>query len=214
MGSWWRSEEMTYVSLILSEPAAPACISEIGSLGCMQFVDMSPELTPFQRKYVTNVKRCDEIERKIRYVNGEIKKMDVGINYSSAGALEEFSGRTTATESSGALVLEELDAKLDQYEQQLVELNKYGSKLLDEYNRKVELHHILTKVRTLLLAEMRSIESGGDELSDSYRSSAGVSMQDIGEYGGGSGVRELSFSNIAVSFSCLLFLFFFVIMDC
>ena len=30
MGSWWRSEEMTYVSLILSEEAAPACVRELG----------------------------------------------------------------------------------------------------------------------------------------------------------------------------------------
>ena len=32
MGSWWRSEEMTYMSLILSEDAAPACIRELGTI--------------------------------------------------------------------------------------------------------------------------------------------------------------------------------------
>ena len=30
MGSWWRSEDMSYVSLILSEEAAPACVRELG----------------------------------------------------------------------------------------------------------------------------------------------------------------------------------------
>ena len=64
---------MTYVSVIFSEEAAPACIRELGVLGCMQFTDLNPELTPFQRRYVTYVKRCDEIERKIRYLNGEVK---------------------------------------------------------------------------------------------------------------------------------------------
>lgn len=32
MGSWWRSEDMSYVSLILSEEAAPACIRELGNI--------------------------------------------------------------------------------------------------------------------------------------------------------------------------------------
>ena len=32
MGSWWRSEDMSYVSLILSEEAAPACVRELGNI--------------------------------------------------------------------------------------------------------------------------------------------------------------------------------------
>jgi len=90
MGSWWRSEEMTYVSLILSEDAAPACIAELGALGCMQFTDMNPEQTPFQRRHVASIKRCDEIERKIRYINGEMKKMDVSASVASNSAIDEF----------------------------------------------------------------------------------------------------------------------------
>jgi hypothetical protein len=61
---------MTYMSIILSEEAAPSCIRELGVLGCLQFIDLNPELTPFQRRYVSYIKRCDEIERKIRYVAG------------------------------------------------------------------------------------------------------------------------------------------------
>lgn len=57
MGSWWRSEDMTFVSLILSEEAAVSCVRELGSLGCIQFTDLNPELTPFQRRYVAFVKR-------------------------------------------------------------------------------------------------------------------------------------------------------------
>jgi vacuolar-type H+-ATPase subunit I/STV1 len=46
MGSWWRSEEMTYVSIILSEESAPACVRELGVMGCVQFTDLNPDLTP------------------------------------------------------------------------------------------------------------------------------------------------------------------------
>jgi V-type H+-transporting ATPase subunit a len=136
MGTWWRSADMTYISLIISEEAAPACIRELGVLGCIQFIDLSPELTPFQRRYVAYIKRCDEIERKIRYVHGEIKRMNIPVQ--PAGLVEQFVEKTLDGEApSGAYLLETLETKLDTYEQQLVELNKYSKKLTEEYSQKV-----------------------------------------------------------------------------
>lgn len=129
---------MTYVSLIVSEEAAPACIRELGIMGCFQFTDLNPELTPFQRRYVAFIKRCDEIERKIRYVNGEAKKMQVPLQ--SAGSVEHFVETSQANETaSGSYLLESLESKLDVYEQQLLDLNKYSDKLTDEYSHKVSI---------------------------------------------------------------------------
>lgn len=134
MGSWWRSELMTYVSFIVSEEAAPACIRELGVLGCIQFTDLNPELTPFQRRYVSYIKRCDEIERKIRYLSGEVKKLGVTIH--PAGSVDAFV-EASNSDSQSSSYLVELEAKLDGYEKQLVDLNKYGDKLADEYAHKV-----------------------------------------------------------------------------
>lgn len=33
----------------------------------------------FQRKFVSEVRRCDEMERKLRYIEGELKKDSVAI---------------------------------------------------------------------------------------------------------------------------------------
>lgn len=126
---------MTYVSLIMSEEAAPACIRELGVLGCVQFTDLNPELTPFQRRYVAYIKRCDEIERKIRYLNGEVKKLKVPVQ--PAGSVDTFIDSHEAASSTGAYLLESLESKLEVYEMQLIELNKYGSKLSEEYGHKV-----------------------------------------------------------------------------
>lgn len=127
---------MTYVSLILSEEAAPACIRDLGTMGCFQFTDLNPEVTPFQRRYVAFIKRCDEIERKIRYVNGEVKKMQVPLETSTT--LDHFIDTVQSNEStSGSYILDALESRLDIYERQLVNLNKYGDKLADEYGHKV-----------------------------------------------------------------------------
>ena len=127
---------MTYVSLLVSEEAGPACIRELGIIGSFQFTDLNPELTPFQRRYVTLIKRCDEIERKIRYVHGEVKKMNVPTE--TEGTVESFIEMTKENEAtSGSYVLESLESKLDVYEEQLLELNKFCDKLTAEYSHKV-----------------------------------------------------------------------------
>ena len=128
---------MTYVSLVISEVAAAACIRELGVLGCIQFTDLNPEVPPFLRPYISNIKRCDEMERKIRYIHGEIKKL--GMPVQNAGSIVNFvnnvSGRDSV--SFGAYILEGIENKLDQYEEQLIELNKYATRLNDEYITKV-----------------------------------------------------------------------------
>lgn len=136
MGSWWRSEDMTYVSIIFSEEAALSCIRELGTLGVIQFTDLNPDLTPFQRRYVAFIKKCDEIERKIRYVNGEVKKM--GVPVQAAGSVQNFVENNSGLDgASGSQLLETLESRLEQFEQQLVELNKYNNKLTEEYAHKV-----------------------------------------------------------------------------
>jgi V-type H+-transporting ATPase subunit a len=133
MGSWWRSADMTFISLIISEEAAPACLRELGVLGCLQFMDLNPELTPFQRRYVSQIKRCDEIERKLRYIAAEIKKLQIPIQ--PAGTVEDFVERIFDGES--APKLEALESKLSVYEEQLLDLNKFSKRLSEEYTHKV-----------------------------------------------------------------------------
>lgn len=174
MGSWWRSEEMEFVSLIVSEDAGHACIRELGQLGCIQFTDLNPELTPFQRRYVAYIKRCDEIERKIRYVHGEVKKL--GVPVQSAGEIDAFVTRSSGTDpSSGSHLLEQLESKLEKYENQLLDLNRFSSKLTEEYNNKVEYHHVLVKCRTSFLGEVQQIEQRSGYI-DNTRESSSVSM--------------------------------------
>ena len=128
---------MTYVSIIFSEEAAASCIRELGVMGCIQFTDLNPELTPFQRRYVAFIKRCDEIERKIRYVNGEVKKM--GVPVQPAGSVQSFVENTNSglDGATGSQLLEILEGRLELFEQQLVELNRYSGKLTEEYSHKV-----------------------------------------------------------------------------
>ena len=71
-----------------------------------------------------------------RYCNEEVKKM--GVPVQSAGSIENFFGDTsTFLGSSDAFILEMLEEKLEPFENQLQELNRYSAKLTQEYNSKV-----------------------------------------------------------------------------
>ena len=43
MARWFRSEPMEYISLIVNEDAAHDCLGELGSLGVIQFTDVSSQ---------------------------------------------------------------------------------------------------------------------------------------------------------------------------
>lgn len=79
MARWFRSEDMAYVSIIVNEDAAHTCISDLGKLGMIQFTDLNPELTAFQRRYVAYIKRIDELERKLAFFGEEVRAGCVGV---------------------------------------------------------------------------------------------------------------------------------------
>uniref|UniRef100_A0A8D1JC96 V-type proton ATPase subunit a n=1 Tax=Sus scrofa TaxID=9823 RepID=A0A8D1JC96_PIG len=79
MGELFRSEEMTLAQLFLQSEAAYCCVSELGELGKVQFRDLNPDVNVFQRKFVNEVRRCEEMDRKLRFVEKEIRKANIPI---------------------------------------------------------------------------------------------------------------------------------------
>uniref|UniRef100_A0A673XDB3 V-type proton ATPase subunit a n=1 Tax=Salmo trutta TaxID=8032 RepID=A0A673XDB3_SALTR len=72
MGSVFRSEEMCLVQLFLQSGSAYDCISELGEMGLVEFRDLNPSVNSFQRRFVSEIKRCEEMER----ILGEVTEMD------------------------------------------------------------------------------------------------------------------------------------------
>jgi len=155
MAKWFRSEPMEYISIIINEDASHDCLADLGKLGVIQFTDLNPDLTPFQRRYVSYVKRCDELERKLRYFKGEIDKFD--LESTSAGTIDQFLESdplvSTTGEASNGKLLESLEAELEVFESQLKELNSYSEKLTVEYNEKVELQEVYEKARYFFMTD-------------------------------------------------------------
>jgi hypothetical protein len=101
---------------------------------------LNPDLTPFQRRYVSYVKRCDELERKLRFFANEIDKFE--LDMVSAGNVDLFvsspslvSGTGDGSKKSGGQLSRASKSSLSNASQ-LRELNSYlRSSLLQREGR-------------------------------------------------------------------------------
>ena len=69
-----RSSEMEYFTLHMRETAAASVIERLGQLGTVQFTDLQGDLTTFKRHYTPQIRRCDELEKKLFFFAEEMRK--------------------------------------------------------------------------------------------------------------------------------------------
>uniref|UniRef100_A0A8C5C4W9 V-type proton ATPase subunit a n=1 Tax=Gadus morhua TaxID=8049 RepID=A0A8C5C4W9_GADMO len=69
----FRSEEMCLAQLFLQSGSEYDCISELGEMGLVEFRDLNPSVSSFQRRFVSEIKRCEEMERILGKMIGWIK---------------------------------------------------------------------------------------------------------------------------------------------
>lgn len=128
----WRSEEMQLVQLIIPSEAAHSTVSALGELGMLQFKDLNHDKSAFQRTYANQVKRCDEMARKLRYFKEHIDGAGVAIPPAPAGA-------------DRMVHLDELEIRLEGLESELLEVNGNNDKLQKRQAELIELQLVLEK---------------------------------------------------------------------
>merc|ERR1711962_1339480 len=135
-GSLFRSEEMALCQLFLQSEAAYGCVSELGELGLVQFRDLNPDTNAFQRKFVNEVRRCDEMERKLRFLEKEIKKDDIPMLDTG-----------DSPEAPQPREMIDLEATFEKLEHELREVNQNAQALKKNFLELTELKHILRKTQ-------------------------------------------------------------------
>ena len=160
------SEQMSLVQLIVPTEVAHDTIAELGELGNVEFKDVSgifatplqctgfstiigfhaalriqlnPTVNPFQRSFVGEVRRTDEMARRVRFFASQIEKEKDPINirplYDSA-PLVTVGPRAAQT-------IDELDVKLEEHEARLTQMNESYQLLSERLRELVEARHVL-----------------------------------------------------------------------
>ncbi|XP_054279427.1 V-type proton ATPase 116 kDa subunit a 1 isoform X2 [Macrosteles quadrilineatus] len=137
MGAMFRSEEMALCQLFIQPEAAYPSIALLGEAGIVQFRDLNSEVNAFHRKFVSEVRRCDEMERKLRYIEAEVLKDKVAIPES-----------TTTPKAPVPREIIDLEAHLERTESEILESSHNAVNLKFNYLELTELKHLLEKTTT------------------------------------------------------------------
>lgn len=127
---------MTLAQLFLQSEAAYCCVSELGEIGMVQFRDLNPDVNVFQRKFVNEVRRCEEMDRKLRFVEKEIKKANIPI---------VDTGENPEVPFPRDMI--DLEATFEKLENELKEINTNQEALKKNFLELTELKHILRRTQ-------------------------------------------------------------------
>uniref|UniRef100_A0A3P9P2U9 V-type proton ATPase subunit a n=1 Tax=Poecilia reticulata TaxID=8081 RepID=A0A3P9P2U9_POERE len=140
----FRSEEMCLAQLFLQSGSEYDCISELGELGLVEFRDLNPSVSSFQRRFVSEIKRCEEMERILGFLLREIQKAKIAVPQEDESPLAPPPRQ----------VLEIME-QLQRLEMELSEVAKNKDKLQRNLLELTEYTHMLKITRTFIHSRSR-----------------------------------------------------------
>ena len=147
-----RSEEMTLVQLIDANDAARAVITELGEASVLHFKDLNEELPRHKRAFSSEMKRADEMTRRINFLLAQVQAAGL--------AIDPAPDMSAGSSSSRPLLppLEHVDALLRQAQAERLEGRTQESQVARAHNALKEHLHVLALGATLF--DSGSGESG------------------------------------------------------
>ncbi|XP_075232016.1 V-type ATPase subunit a family protein Vha100-2 isoform X2 [Lycorma delicatula] len=176
MGALFRSEEMALCQLFIQPEAAYSAVATLGEAGIVQFRDLNSEVNAFHRKFVSEVRRCDEMERKLRYIEAEVMKDKVPIPEST-----EYPNAPNPRE------IIDLEAHLERTESEILESSHNAVNLKFNYLELTELKHLLEKTHAFF-QEQEGNSGGSDSLTKALISDEAQTQASRGRLGFVAGV--------------------------
>ncbi|CAL7935729.1 unnamed protein product [Xylocopa violacea] len=137
---------MALCQLFIQPEAAYLSVSELGETGTVQFRDLNEGVNYFQRKFVNEVRRCDEMERKLRYIEAEVRKDGMLI----------VDNLTELPRAPNPRMIIDLEAHLEEVENDILELSQNAVNLKSNYLELTELRHVLEKTQVFFTEEEAS----------------------------------------------------------
>ncbi|PGH00551.1 hypothetical protein AJ80_09157 [Polytolypa hystricis UAMH7299] len=112
----FRSVDMSLTQLYIANEIGREVVSALGELGLVQFRDLNPEVSAFQRTFTSEIRRLDNVERQLRYFHSQMEKASIQMRSST-----EF---TDALAAPSATEIDELVDRSQSLEQRVASLNE------------------------------------------------------------------------------------------
>ncbi|CAG8497086.1 287_t:CDS:10 [Paraglomus brasilianum] len=154
--SLFRSEEMSLIQLYIPSEMAQPTVAELGELGLIQFRDLNPDVNAFQRAFVSQIRRFDEMERRLRFFTVQIEKLEIPIR--------PLTGDASAVRARSVLEIDELEEQINVYERRITQLNNSYESMQKRYLRLTEQRHVLKETGVFL----EQAESRQEDIRQSF----------------------------------------------
>ncbi|KAJ2613115.1 H(+)-transporting V0 sector ATPase subunit a [Coemansia sp. RSA 1365] len=166
--SIFRSEAMSLVQLYIPSDVARYTVSQLGELGLVQFRDLNSEVSAFQRSFVNDVRRFDEIERKLRYLYSQIERNDVDIY--------EFLDDDFVGNSRGPRDIDDMEERINAHEDRVLKLTAAFKNLQLKHLELLENKYILEEVSSLFTEISGRQDAGRGHGGRGYTATDGASF--------------------------------------
>lgn len=144
--SLFRSAAMSLVQIYIPGEVAHATVAELGGLGNVQFKDLLPDVQSFQRPFVDDIKRLDDMNRRTRFLEDAMHKNDVPIKPLDPALPVLVGGNPVmalGAYAGGPQVMDSLSAELKASEERISNLNSSYETLEKRSVELEEARHVL-----------------------------------------------------------------------
>ncbi|CAD5211855.1 unnamed protein product [Bursaphelenchus okinawaensis] len=139
MGSLYRSELMSLCQLFLQTDAAFISVAQLGELGIVQFKDLNEKVSSYSKKFVNEVRRCDEMERQTKVIESDILSANIYI----PDARDKIPAPLPRD-------MNELERSFEKLGEELAQIKNSTNNLKTNYLRLDNNRNVLRKVQILL----------------------------------------------------------------
>ncbi|XP_042200377.1 V-type proton ATPase 116 kDa subunit a2 isoform X2 [Callorhinchus milii] len=144
MGSLFRGETMSLAQLYLQSGSAYHCVAELGDIGLVQFRDLNENVNLFQRRFVGEIRRCEELERTLSSLGQEVHR---------AGLRPRVDEEDDVSAPLPRDLLR-IQEESQQLQQELDQVTKSRSSLVTRLSDLRQHRAVLTETQQLLVREM------------------------------------------------------------
>lgn len=117
--SLFRSATMSLIQLYIPSESVHATVTELGELGNIQFKDLNPDVAPFQRTFVNEIRRLDEMDRRIQFLQEQLEREAISMRPRESAAPFLVHG----DQAGGPVFMEELAKRLQEHEERVAQMN-------------------------------------------------------------------------------------------
>jgi V-type H+-transporting ATPase subunit a len=130
---FFRSEDMSLYEITVPKDNCWDIMNELGNLNCMHIIDLNRDEQVFNLQYTPFIKRCEETEKKLEFIELECKRHGVASNppKSVDDFLNKLNTMRSMRKKSNNLFFEEIEKDIDAKEKFVQEQTRKEKDIYD-----------------------------------------------------------------------------------